>query len=35
MEVNIALIAEAPGNEELRNARDEAYEVLRDAMQAA
>ena len=31
MEVNIALIAEAPGNEELRNARDEAYEVLRDA----
>ena len=31
MEVNIALIAEAPGNEEIRKARDEAYEVLRDA----
>ncbi|WP_219518995.1 TetR/AcrR family transcriptional regulator [Nonomuraea ceibae] len=31
MEVNIALIAEAPGDDQLRQVRDETYEVLRDA----
>lgn len=30
MEVNIALIAETPGNDQIRQARDESYEVLRD-----
>lgn len=30
MEVNIALIAEAPGSEEIRRVRDETYDVLRD-----
>lgn len=30
MEVNIALVAEAPGNQELRRARDEAYDALRE-----
>ncbi|MPV50231.1 MULTISPECIES: TetR/AcrR family transcriptional regulator [unclassified Pseudactinotalea] len=31
MQVNIALIAEAPGNDQIRQVRDETYAVLRDA----
>lgn len=31
MEVNIALIAEAPANDRIRQVRDDAYEVLRNA----
>lgn len=30
MEVNIALIAEAPGNDQIRQARDDTYQVLRE-----